>query len=190
MGRKGKKIRARWKLIPLVLILFWFILEGRFYIPRRIRPPKGAKPVVVEMETTSYCHCRKCCSYRWFLFLPYQRVGAFGVRLKHVGVTSSGAVVRPGSLAADTTKYPYGTIMRIPGYGYGIVQDTGGAIKGEHIDLYRPNHWLARAWGVRSRQVEVWYPQDYVPNKSAGGAAAATNDVGAAGTPPRFNIAK
>ncbi len=46
--------------------------------------------------------------------------------------------------------------MHIPGYGYARVEDTGGAIKGQHIDLYRPNHWTARAWGVRKKRVKVW----------------------------------
>jgi 3D (Asp-Asp-Asp) domain-containing protein len=65
-------------------------------------------------------------------------------------------MVRPGSIAADLSIYPYGTIMHIPGYGYGRVEDTGGAIKGQHIDLYRPAHWFARAWGVQDLKVKIW----------------------------------
>ncbi|MEE9369722.1 MAG: 3D domain-containing protein [Pontiella sp.] len=117
-------------------------------------------PITVELKTTSYCHCRKCCSYKWFLFIPYQKTGFLNYRIKHVGITSSGATVRPGSIAADTSIYPYGTIMHIPGYGYGRVEDTGGAIKGQHIDLYRPNHWLSRSWGVQKRKVKIWLPPD------------------------------
>jgi len=112
------------------------------------------------MKTTSYCHCRKCCSYKWFLFLPYQKTGFATFRFKQVGKTSSGAMVRPGTIAADTTLYPYGTVMHIPGYGYGRVEDTGGAVKGRHIDLYRPNHWFARHWGVQTKKVKVWLPAD------------------------------
>ncbi len=161
MGRRRKKSkREKWKPLLVAVVLIWFVVEGRFYIPRPIRPPKGETPLIVKMETTSYCHCRKCCSYKWFLFAPYQRGGKFGFRLKHVGKTSSGAMVRPGVIAADTTIYPYGTIMHVPGYGYGVVQDTGGAIKGKHIDLYRPNHWFARLWGVRTKQVKVWPPPE------------------------------
>lgn len=48
--------------------------------------------------------------------------------------------------------------MHIPGYGYGRVEDTGGAIQGQHIDLYRPNHWFARLWGVQELNVKVWLP--------------------------------
>ncbi|WP_372796185.1 3D domain-containing protein [Pontiella sp.] len=111
------------------------------------------------MKTTSYCHCRRCCSYHWFLILPFQRTGTFGFRIKHVGKTSSGAMVRPGTLAADTSIYPYGTVMYIPGYGYGVVEDTGSDIRGQHIDLYRPNHWFALAWGVRRKKIKVWLPE-------------------------------
>ncbi|MDF7824466.1 3D domain-containing protein [Pontiellaceae bacterium B12227] len=152
-----------------VLIGFWFMAEGRFYFPKWIRPPKGVQPIEVEMETTSYCHCRRCCSYKWFLLIPYQKTGTFSMRLKHVGKTSSGAMVRPGILAADTSIYPYGTVMHIPGYGYGVVKDTGGAIKGQHIDLYRPNHWFARQWGVKKKKVRVWLPPKVITNSEEQG---------------------
>ncbi len=155
--RNNQKIR-KWKVIIFVLVLFWLAHEGRFYFPKHIRPPDGIKPVEVEMKATAYCHCRRCCSYKWFLFVPYQKRGFFNYRLKHIGISSSGAMVRPGSIAADTTIYPYGTIMHIPGYGYGRVEDTGGAIQGQHIDLYRPNHWFARLWGVQELNVKVWLP--------------------------------
>ncbi len=158
MARRRKKSRPKWLTVLALIALVWLVQESRFYFPKHIRPPKGAVPVVVEMKTTSYCHCRRCCSYKWFLFVPYQKTGVFSFRLKHVGVTSSGAMARPGTIAADTSIYPYGTIMHIPGYGYGRVEDTGGAIKGNHIDLYRPNHGFARHWGVRAKQVKVWLP--------------------------------
>ncbi|QBG46137.1 hypothetical protein EGM51_01425 [Verrucomicrobia bacterium S94] len=163
MGRKRKRgmsvgclFSRYWKRIGIALLIYWFLLEGRFYFPKFPRPPKGVQPIEVQMKTTSYCHCRKCCSYKWFLFIPYRKTGAFTFRIKQVGVTSSGAITRPGTLAADTSIYPYGTVMYIPGYGYGVVEDTGGAVQGKHIDLYRPNHWLARAWGVRHKKVKVW----------------------------------
>lgn len=160
MGRRKRKrkISKRWKIILLAMICIWFVAEGRFCFPRLIRPPAGVQPIEVRMQTTSYCHCRRCCSYKWFLLFPYQKSGRFSFRMKHVGKTSSGAMVRPGTLAADTTIYPYGTVMYIPGYGYGIVEDTGGAIKNQHIDLYRPNHWFARQWGLKTKTVKVWLP--------------------------------
>lgn len=162
MIRKRKKPN-KWMMILAAVALVWLAQEIRFYFPKHIRPPAGMMPVEVEMKTTSYCHCRRCCSYKWFLFIPYQKTGALSFRLKQVGVTSSGAMARPGTIAADTTLYPYGTVMYIPGYGYGRVEDTGGAVKGKHLDLYRPNHWFARHWGVRSKQVKIWLPPRLSP---------------------------
>ena len=53
-----------------------------------------------------------------------------------------------GTLAADTGCYPFGTIMLIPGYGEGIVEDRGSAIKGpDRIDLFYDSHDDALAWG-------------------------------------------
>ncbi len=158
-GYSKKRLRF-WLKIGAVLAVIWLLQEARFFGPNRIRPPRGMAPVEVKMTTTSYCHCRRCCSYKWFLFIPYQKTGFMKFRIKHVGITSSGSRVRPGSIAADTSIYPYGTIMYIPGYGYGRVEDTGGAIKGRHIDLYRPNHWFARLWGVQTKKVKVWLPAD------------------------------
>lgn len=156
-GRKRNKI-GKWAKALLIIAGLWLVQESRFYIPKHIRPPKGVQPIEVTMKTTAYCHCSKCCSYHWFLFIPYQKTGRFSFRLKHVGKTSSGAMVRLGTIAADTSVYPYGTVMYIPGYGYGRVEDSGGAIKRNHIDLYRPNHWYARHWGAQTKKVKVWLP--------------------------------
>ena len=145
-------------MIIAVIASVWLVQESRFYFPKYIRPPEGIEPIVVNMKTTSYCHCRRCCSYKWFLFIPYQKTGTFSFRIKQVGITSSGVLARPGTIAADTSIYPFGTIMHIPGYGYGRVEDTGGAITGQHIDLYRSNHGFARHWGVRTKAVKVWLP--------------------------------
>lgn len=150
----------------MLIGFLWLVQESRFYFPKTIRPPKGASSKMVKMKTTSYCHCQRCCSYRWFFIVPYQKTGMVSFGLKHVGITSSGTMARPGTIAADTSLYPYGTIMYIPGYGYGRVEDTGGKIKGQHIDLYRPNHWFARSWGTRTKRIRVWLPKTCVPEQT------------------------
>ena len=55
------------------------------------------------------------------------------------GITFSGLEVQRAELstiAADPKFLPLGTVLYIPNYGYGIVADTGSAIKGNKIDLY------------------------------------------------------
>ncbi len=51
------------------------------------------------------------------------------------GVTATGTGVYKGIVAVDPRVIPLGTRMYIPGYGYGIAADTGGAVIGNHIDL-------------------------------------------------------
>ena len=58
---------------------------------------------------------------------------------KSYGITYSGVKVKRdiySTIAADLKIFPLGTILFIPGYGYGVVSDKGSAIKGHHIDLY------------------------------------------------------
>lgn len=55
------------------------------------------------------------------------------------GITFSGVQVKRdlySTIAADPNVYPIGTVLFISGYGYGVVADTGSAIKGNRIDLY------------------------------------------------------
>ena len=75
------------------------------------------------------------------------------------GITYSGVKVRRGAvstIAADLELFPIGTVLYIPGYGYGVVADIGGAIKGNIIDLYFPSiEDIYREWGKRTVKVVV-----------------------------------
>jgi 3D (Asp-Asp-Asp) domain-containing protein len=51
------------------------------------------------------------------------------------GTTATGTAVRKGTVAVDPRVIPLGTRMYIPGYGYGVAEDTGGAVIGNIIDL-------------------------------------------------------
>jgi 3D (Asp-Asp-Asp) domain-containing protein len=74
------------------------------------------------------------------------------------GITYSGVRVKQdilSTIAADPAVFPMGTILYIPGYGYGIVADTGSAIKGNKIDLYfETKDQIYKEWG--KRQVKVY----------------------------------
>jgi hypothetical protein len=62
----------------------------------------------------------------------------------------------PGTIAADTSYYPFGTELYVPGYGHGVVEDRGSAIKGPHrLDVYFEEHDEARQWGRRRVRVEI-----------------------------------
>jgi 3D (Asp-Asp-Asp) domain-containing protein len=75
------------------------------------------------------------------------------------GITYSGVRVKRdlySTIAADLDIFPIGTILFIPGYGYGVVADKGGAIKGHRIDLYYDTvEDVYKYWGKKKVQVYV-----------------------------------
>jgi len=70
------------------------------------------------------------------------------------GRTATGTQAGPGSIAVDPTVIKLGSRLYVPGYGYGLAVDTGGAIKGTLIDV-----WLtcdeAIQWGRRQLTIYV-----------------------------------
>ena len=112
------------------------------------------------MTVTGYCPCKKCCGWRrtWY-GKPVYAYGPSRGKKKKVGVTAAGTKAKKGTIAADTNRYPFGTIMYIPGYGYGRVEDRGSAVKGEHIDLFFKTHQQALEWGREQKVVTVWMPK-------------------------------
>ncbi len=75
------------------------------------------------------------------------------------GITYSGVKVKRdlySTIAADLDVFPIGTILFIPDYGYGVVADKGGAIKGNKIDLYYETvDDVYKKWGKKSLDVYV-----------------------------------
>ena len=74
------------------------------------------------------------------------------------GITYSGVKVKRdlySTVAADISVFPIGTILFIPGYGYGVVADIGGAIKGNRLDLYYETvNDVYSKWG--KKQIDVY----------------------------------
>lgn len=75
------------------------------------------------------------------------------------GITYSGVKVKRdlySTVAADLSVFPIGTILFIPGYGYGVVADKGGAIKGDKVDLYYETvEDVYNKWGKKEIDVYI-----------------------------------
>ncbi|WP_416731900.1 3D domain-containing protein [Fictibacillus sp. JL2B1089] len=75
------------------------------------------------------------------------------------GITKSGLKVRRdlySTIAADPAVFPIGTVLWIPGYGYGVVADTGSAIKGNRLDLfYNTVDEVYKKWGKKNIDVYI-----------------------------------
>jgi len=75
-------------------------------------------------------------------------------------ITATGTPVRYGVAAADFSKLPAGTVLKIPGYGVAVVEDTGSALRehdGYAIDVFMPTRREALEWGRQYLDVEILY---------------------------------
>ena len=86
-------------------------------------------------KITAYCACSKCCG-------------------KQTGITASGTRATAGRTVAASSQFAFGTKLVINGNVY-TVEDRGGAIKGNKIDIYMDTHAQALAWGVKYLPVQV-----------------------------------
>jgi len=102
----------------------------------------------VTMNVSAYCSCEKCCE-QWAA-IPVSS----GKR-----TTASGHIIKIGDrFVAAPRSYPFGTAMIIEGYANGKivkVEDVGGAIKGNKLDLYFDQHQDALNWGRKNVDVKV-----------------------------------
>ena len=89
----------------------------------------------IVYKITAYCPCAKCCG-------------------KTNGRTASGTKATAGRTVAASSKFAFGTKLNIGGHVY-TVEDRGGAIKGNKIDIFVNSHAEALKWGVRYLNVSV-----------------------------------
>ena len=86
-------------------------------------------------KVTAYCACSKCCG-------------------KQTGITASGTRATAGRTIAASSQFGFGTKLLINGNVY-TVEDRGGAIQGNKIDIYMDTHAEALQWGVKYLPVQV-----------------------------------
>lgn len=83
----------------------------------------------VEFNCSAYCTCTVCTN------------GG--------GITASGTVPKADWTIAASKNYPFGTLIYIEGYGTYCVEDRGGAINNNKLDLYFATHQEACNFGRR-----------------------------------------
>ncbi len=67
--------------------------------------------------------------------------------------TATGVSPAYGVVAVDPRVIPLGTRMYVEGYGHATALDTGGAIKGNRIDVFLESAAEASRWGVRTVRI-------------------------------------
>ena len=96
----------------------------------------SSSSTVKVYKVTAYCSCSKCCG-------------------SHAnGYTASGTRATAGRTVAAPSNLAFGTQLNINGKTY-VVEDRGGAITGNRIDIYVGSHSEALAWGVKYLPVQI-----------------------------------
>lgn len=86
-------------------------------------------------KISHYCPCEKCCG-------------------KTNGITASGTRATPNKTVAAGTALPFGTILKIGSQEY-VVEDRGGAIGNNRIDVFCSSHTEALQKGVYYTEVFI-----------------------------------
>ncbi len=75
--------------------------------------------------------------------------------------TATGVYPRIGTIAADPKRFPYGTKVYVPGYGYGCIEDTGAFRDASYtqFDLYMDSEAECVIWG-RKRNYKIYILSD------------------------------
>lgn len=96
-----------------------------------------SSPRVMTMTATAYtAYCKGC-----------------------IGITKTGQNLRKNPhlkvIAVDPKVIPLGSRVYVEGYGEALAGDTGGAIKGDIIDVFIPKREEALKWGRRTVKVII-----------------------------------
>jgi len=69
--------------------------------------------------------------------------------------TATGKTPEVGTVAVDPGVIPLGSNLYVEGYGYARAADTGGAIKGNRLDLFMEDRSQCLHWGRRTVKVYI-----------------------------------
>ena len=93
----------------------------------------------MQMIATAYCNSKVCIN------VPAWRDGK----------TATGTKARIGVIAVDPAVIPLGSTIYIKGMGYFKAEDTGGAIKGNRIDIFVGDYKKAKEFGRKKVEVII-----------------------------------
>lgn len=108
--------------------------------PKQEEKPQGKKITVLATAYTSH---------------PSENGGTYGGQV--LTATGFNLSKNPSAkvIAVDPRVIPLGSKVYVEGYGEAMALDTGGAIKGNRIDVLMPNSKTSNDWGRKTVQVTI-----------------------------------
>ncbi len=146
------------------VFLFFFSVAVFFGEPLLIKFNFENEIVVTEEQEKERNKSEKFMVTAYYAPLPNQENYVTGSYISDKilngwGVTYSGKKPDIGHVAADLDVFCLGTRLYVPGYGLGVVEDTGGRIKGKRLDVFMGygDEGMKKAleWGVKLIKIEV-----------------------------------
>ncbi len=131
MARAQEEEEARW------------LEEAMSRNPNVSRRVQGITPTVRVMNTSAYCPCVECCG-------------------KDDGITATGTKAIEWYTVAAGERYQFGTVVYIPSLndkpngGWFVVEDRGGAISSDKLDIYFDSHLAAKEYGRRNQECYIF----------------------------------
>lgn len=134
-----------------------FLLERAPYNYEGYIPVKTEREEKLERVMEKYRHLREKANLPQepFIINASAYTAAADECGKSDGITASGMMVKEGETIACPPAFPFGTKLSIEGMGTYICEDRGGAIKGNHIDIYMETKQDAFHFGRKNLLAEV-----------------------------------
>lgn len=104
---------------------------------------EGITPTIRTMNVSAYCPCVTCCG-------------------KDDGITANETPAKQWYTVASGERYAMGTIIYIPSLsdkpnqGWFVVEDRGGAIKNDKLDIYFESHQVAWDFGRHDLECYIY----------------------------------
>ena len=136
---QGELMRTRWELEN--------VREQQRKLTEQVEEIKQQQEEWLErfevrsMEATAYTH----------VAVP----GVADINGTGDGITASGLPVQEGIVAVDPRVIPLGTRVWVEGFGVLIAADTGGAIRGDRLDIFMDDKKAAKNFGRKMLRVFV-----------------------------------
>ncbi|MBL8047768.1 MAG: G5 domain-containing protein [Chthonomonas sp.] len=112
-----------------------------------------AKPEIILMGTSGYPSSRG--SFDRGRVMTMTATAYYPTDGSPQGLTASGIKAKYGVVAVDPRVIKLGTKVYVEGYGFAIAADTGGAIKGNKIDLCMHDRGAIYNFGRRKVRVHI-----------------------------------
>jgi len=127
-----------WWCLVVAFMCVW-ILSWLFGCAKLHSKEKTWTAKQLTVTATGYCPCTICC-------------GASAD-----GITATGRSASLKGIAADPKHITLGSRIDVPDYDtWCLVDDVGGKVKGNHIDLRFKTHEEAMQWGKKKITVRLW----------------------------------